>query len=56
MKPTFSCSLLFQMKVLDKEKRSLYMPTLDALVINMLGEDIGTLKNFLWIQVLQFLY
>jgi len=46
MKPIFTCNLTFQMKILDKEKRSLYMPTLDALVINMFDEDIGTVENF----------
>ncbi len=47
MRPKFSCNLSFLMKVLVKEKRSLYMPILDAIVINMLDEDIGRTEKFI---------
>jgi len=47
MKPTFSCNLTFQMKVLQKEKRSLYMPILYAIVMNMSDEDIGMTEKFI---------
>ncbi len=47
MKPAFSCKITFQMKVLNTGQRSLYMATLDALVMNMLDEDIGVTERFL---------
>jgi hypothetical protein len=54
-KPIFSGDISFYTEVLDKAKRSSYMPTLDAIVMNMLDEDMGPrLKNFLSIQGLQF--
>jgi len=46
MKPSFSCDITFQMRVLEQEKRALFMPTLDALVMNMLDEDIGGTEKF----------
>lgn len=46
MKPTFSGHITFQMKVLAHEKRSLYMPILDALVMNMCSEDLGVTEKF----------
>lgn len=39
-KPIFSGDISFHTKVLEKAKRSSYMPTLDAIVMNMLDQEM----------------